>query len=260
LKRDFFFITRKMIFVVMISFLSLLLIQSSQASEFDDLFILYEIKEAGESEGLKLHERLLKQAPEGIPQYEMWKSLFSENLSDEEKASIALKLVDDIFPEGDPSQWDAVEGLWIPQLMPKPLAALDGLYMAMQSLLSMDEEGAPWLARDLFLRLYKSRGARFYGIRTVPIEVLDILEKLKARAPLPPIGGWPNPQIIGRLPFARKIYGCISVDTALMYNMTFLDSYGRPRGGAGVFAWDRARGRIFHVRSGPSRDEIWPKF
>ena len=71
MKRDFFFITRKMIFVVMISFLSLLLIQSSQASEFDDLFILYEIKEAGESEGLKLHERLLKQAPEGIPQYEI---------------------------------------------------------------------------------------------------------------------------------------------------------------------------------------------
>ena len=260
MKRGCLFITKNLILVVMISFLSFLLIQPLQASEFDDLFFLYEIKEAGESEGLKLHERLLKQAPDSIPQYEMWKLLFSEELSNEEKASIALKLVDDIFPNGDPSRWDDVEGLWLPQLMPKPLAALDGLYMAMQSLLSMDEEGAPWLARDLFLRLYKSRGARFYGIRTVPIEVLDILEKLKARAPLPPIGGWPNPQIIGRLPFARKIYGCISVDTALMYNMTFLDSYGRPRGGAGVFAWDRARGRIFHVRSGPSRDEIWPKF
>jgi len=260
MKKYLSFVVKGIILVATIAFLSLCVVQSSRATEFEDLVSLYKSKEAGESDGLKLQERLLQEAPKGISQYNMWESLFNRELSNEERASLALKLIDELFPQGDPALWSSVEGLWIPQMVPKPLAALDAVYVAIDSLLSMEEKGAPWLARSLFLRLYESREARIYGIRTVPVEAANIVEKLKYKAPLAPLGGWPTFNLIGNLPFANKIYGYISVDTALSYNMTFLDSMGRPRGGSGIYAWDRARGRIYIVKSGPSEDEIWPLF
>jgi hypothetical protein len=232
----------------------------SGAEEIEDLFVIYGEKERGEGQGLILQKNLLEKAPKNMSQYDMWRSLFEEDVTEEERAALALKLIDEIYPQGNPAKWDEIGGLWIPQLVPKPLAAFDALYVAVGSLLSLNNEGAAWLARSLLLQLYESRGARIYGIRTAPIEVVDIIEKLKVRAPLPPIGGWPNPKVLGRLPYARKIYGYISVDTALVHEMTFLDSLGRPRGGSGVYAWDRARGRIYNVKGGRNEDEIWPNF
>jgi len=260
MKKYLSFVVKGIVLVVIFAFLSLCLTQPSYGTEFEDLVSLYESKEAGESDGLKLQERLLQQAPKDMSQYDMWESLFNKDLNDEKRASIALRLISELFPQGDPALWSSIEGLWIPQMVPKPLAALDAVYVAIGSLLSMDEKGAPWLARSIFLRLYESREARIYGIRTAPVEVVKIIEEIKTKAPLAPLGGWPTPNVVGNLPFACKIYGYISVDTALSYNMTFLDSMGRPRGGSGLYAWDRARGRIYIVRSGPSEDEIWSPF
>ena len=82
-----------------------------------------------------------------MSQYDMWRGLFAEDVTEEERAAIALKLIDR-FILRESGKMGRDRGLWIPQLVP-PLAAFDALYVAVGSLLSLNNEGSCLACQEL---------------------------------------------------------------------------------------------------------------
>jgi hypothetical protein len=202
-----------------------------------------------------LRAELAGQAGEGSP-IERWRRLVRGEGTPQSRAADAVALSEALFPGGDPSRWEEVKGFWLPAEVPLPLAALDAVFYGAEALLSMQDERAPWLARFLVEALASSDRARTVAFRTAPAEVRDLLDELSAKAPPPPVGGWPSGTALGALPFARGVSGWITETRATMYNMTFLNASGVPVGGMGPYAWDRERGRLYRVIDSEHR-RIW---
>jgi len=215
----------------------------------------YKAMEEGERQALVLKESLLAEAPDLKP-YELWRSLWS-NLSPREKASRAMAIIEALYPEGDPSRWEEVGGFFLPQEVPKSLVALDAVFVAAQSLVQLDDESSPWLARKLLIDLSRSRWARHHFMRTAPEEYPSIVKAIDAATGLPPVGGWPMGEIRGKLPLARPVRWWITIATAMSEEMLFLDASGRPTGSHGPYAWDRRRGRIYNVNFGRDDGSEW---
>ena len=214
-----------------------------------------EARDAGMAQAGTLRAELLSRAQE-IPAVERWRNLVRGQGSADEQAGNALVLVEKIFPDGDPSRWEEVKGFWLPSDVPLPLAALDAVFYGAKALLSMQDARAPWLARFLVEALASSDRARTVALRTAPAEVRGLLEDLAVQAPPPPVGGWPSGIARGNLPYAHAVRGWITETRAAMEGMTFLNAAGVPVGGAGVYAWDREKGKIYRVLdSEPHR--IW---
>ena len=221
-------------------------VPAAAAGTIEEWSAALEAREAGMASAESLREELLSRAGEAAP-IDRWRRLVKGDAPTEELAADALALLKAIYPGGDPSRWEEVKGFWLPADVPKPLVALDAVFYGAWALLSMNDARAPWLARSLVEALAASDRGRTFGFRMAPIEVRDLLEDLSAKAPPPPVGGWPQGIAIGNLPYAHAVSGWISEGRATMENMTFLNAYGVPMGGSGAYAWDREEGRIYRV-------------
>lgn len=173
-------------------------------------------------------------------------SIKDPGLSPEQRAANGLRLIEELFPGGDPAQWNSVSGFWPGPMMPKPLAALDAVFYTVMALLELDRPEAPWVAQDPLQALRSSSAAALLALRTAPEEYPLIVEALEKGTGLPPLGGWPMGEIRGRLPFAHPVRSAVTETLAQSRDMQFLNSAGQPAP-QGPYAWDRDRGRVYRV-------------
>jgi hypothetical protein len=171
-----------------------------------------------------------------------------------QRASNGLSLIKKIFPEGNPANWHEISGFFMPGEISRPLAAFDALYFTCMALVSMDEPEADWLARQLLSSLRGSSRGTFLAIRTAPKEYLFLTSRISASTGPAPVGGWPQAEISGQLPFARSPSSFTTQEYAMMKKMIFLNASGQPVPGTGPYAWDRKNGRIHRVAE--SRDDL----
>lgn len=210
---------------------------------WNDLAERYSIRAEDRQHAMELRERLVAQAPEEDEKL-LWEGLWKED-DPLKKASMSLALVEKLFPDGDPSRWDEISGFWRPKEIPRSLAALDAVYVASLSLLEIEssEPGAHSLAFELLDSLLRSSRARYHAFLNAPEEYLVLTEAFSDESPSLPEG-----TIVGRLPFAHPVRGSVSTDGALFRKMTMLNNMGQVAQGAGSYAWDRRRGKIFRIR------------
>ena len=88
---------------------------------------------------MELRRNLLNEAEDLAP-YELWRSLFRPEIAPRQGAANALALLESLLEQGDPASWDKVSGLFHPSLVSKPLAAADGIFMAVAFLLEMEDK------------------------------------------------------------------------------------------------------------------------
>ncbi|KUK99639.1 MAG: Uncharacterized protein XE12_1603 [Synergistales bacterium 54_9] len=222
---------------------------------YEELVELYGKKERAMPEAGELKEALLSEAGD-LDGLGLWRSIVGSSTPHRQRAADSLKLIEILFPRGDTSRWEDVSGFWYPALIPKPLAAFDAVYYAVMGLLELDEEGAPWLARELMAGLRRSSRAAHIAMREAPVEYASIVARLDELTGLSPMGGWPAGELVGNLPFARPVRFSVSADWALAMGMTFLDNSGVPASGMGPYAWDRKKGAIYRVTDGLD-DDVW---
>ncbi len=196
---------------------------------------------------------LLEKAQQ-LSEKELW--LFVTEMENHagQRASNGLSLIRKIFPEGDPANWHEISGFFMPVEISRPLAALDAVYFTCMALVSMDKPEAAWLARQLLSSLRNSSRGAFLAIRTAPKEYLFLTSRISASTGPAPVGGWPQAEITGQLPFARPPSSFTTQEYAIMKNMIFLNASGQPVPGTGPYAWDRKTGRIHRVTE--SRDDL----
>lgn len=221
---------------------------------FEELVEIYSRREEARPEAASLENRLLESAWE-IDEPGLWHSLKDFNLAPEQRAANGLMLIKALFPGGNTARWEDISGLWLPGMIPKPLAAFDAVYFTAIALLELDDPGAPWLSQGLFEELRRSSSAALTAIRTAPAEYPGIVEALERSTRMPPMGGWPEAVIRGTLPFAHPVRSAVTETYAMMREMQFLNSAGQPAS-SGPFAWDRDRGRIYRVID-PDDRIIW---
>lgn len=202
-----------------------------------------ELRQAAEA----LHRELAATMTETMDEAKLWESMWTER-DPRRRASMALALVDRLFPGGDPGRWEEVEGFWHPALVSRSLASLDAVYVAGLSLLAMSDDAAEFLALHLFRRLSGSPRARYHALLNAPEEYGQIRARMDNISPPLPHG-----ILVGRLPLAHPVRGWITEDRALQLGATFLDGFGGVSRGGGPYAWDRREGRIYRVRDGRER-------
>ncbi len=242
------------LFLVALAAACLLGSKTAAAGPLEDWAAAIEARDAGMAQVEGFKAELLEEASQ-VSQLERWRRLVRGEPTAREQAAEALALVEELFPGGDPANWDDVKGFWLPSDVPKPLAAFDAVFFGVEALLSMEDPRAPWTARWLAERLAVSDRARTAAFRMAPGEVRGMLETLAEVAPPPPTGGWPSGVAMGDLPYARAASGWVTEGRATVEGMTFLDASGVPKGGTGPYAWDRKRGRLYRVVF--DEDRIW---
>ena len=214
-------------------------------SRFEDLARRYGRAAEVRAEAGEFRRELVAEADK-VPPYGLWRSLFQPGRSARQGAANALALLSALVEGGDPARWETSGGFFHPSMVPKALAAADGIYMAAYFLLRLDDEGAAPLASYLLGRFIDSPRGKHFFIATGPEEYKLLTKDLAARELTPSFGVWPDSETRGRLPFAAPVRGWVSQGRATTYEMVFLDGAGRPQGN-GRYAWDRKRGRIYEV-------------
>lgn len=212
---------------------------------FEDLVRRYGRAAEVRAETAELRAVLEGEADKVSP-YQLWRSLFQPGQTPGKGAANALALISALIEKGDPAKWEGTGGFFHPSMVPKPLAAADGIYMAVWYLLRVDDDGAPPLASYLLSRFIDSPGGKHFFITTGPGEYQTLTRELTARELTPSFGVWPASETRGRLPLAAPVRGWVSHGRATTYEMVFLDGAGRPRAN-GRYAWDRKEGRIYEV-------------
>jgi hypothetical protein len=232
--------------IVTIAVLMFSLPALAESTTFDELAASYEKEKLHGAEATELKRELLSIADTEKKDLPLWKSLFDNGLSSEKKIANALLLIERLYPEGDVSRWEEVSGMMHPSLVPSPLAAVDGVYVAARELAGKDEKGSKWLARELINDLADSSRGKMYFINTAPAEYELIISVLESEGFHPDYGKWPEARIEGNLPLASPVRGYIGFEYAMSRGLIFLNAWGEIANN-GTYAWNRRKGRIYRV-------------
>lgn len=230
--------------------------ENKPSRSYDDLVNAYMNRSELLPEARDLEAALLSKA-ENLKPIDLWRSIQDFNKPAKIRAANGLALVLDLFPDGDPGNWDKVKGFWYPQVVSRPLAAFDAIYYTSIALLELDEAGAPWIAQGLFDDLRRSSRAAFLAIRTSPLQYPELASRVESGTGFTPIGDWPDAVLSGSLPFAHAVSSFVTQDQAMMLGMVFLNASAQPVSGTGPFAWDRKKGRVYRVVEHRDDIEFW---
>jgi hypothetical protein len=239
---------RMTLLVLAFSLVVFCIVPSVKAADrsFDDIFNNYEQRSTWDKQAKELENELASIA-DGISGYDLWKTLWSDNISSEKRAANALKLAYELFPGSDLRRWEDIEGFWYPGIIPKPLASIDAVYVAASKLVTIDKPGAAWLARNMLNDISRSSRTRYHFMKTAPEEYAYIIEVLENKGMKPVIGSWTVPDIKGKLPLAGPVRGERGLEWALMHrNLSFLNASGQISS-RGRYAWDRVNGRLYRI-------------
>lgn len=192
--------------------------------------------------GVAVLNDVRKSAPQGT-EYEIWQQLWSGDARSRAAAGVAL--VDRMFPNGDPSRWEEVNGI-LPErsFQPRQLMAMDGLFCAMSALKELPD--GVYASAFLLEQFGKSSRGKLIFIDDTPAEARKIIDDVVAGAGLIK-DYWTSSKVRGHMPFLGTYQGTITRNLAESRQMQFLDGFGGVSGN-GSYAWDRDRGYLFQVR------------
>ena len=210
------------------------------ASSWDDLVAGMEQQEETREKGQALIAQLRAEAPVAS-ETQLWNALWTGDAKS--RAVNAIALMDKIFPGGDPSRWERVQGfLSNTSYQPRQPAGIDALFVAAASLNSM--EGGEWSAAYLLSTFGKSARGRILFVEETPAEIRTVLDSVIAKTGLR--GDWSTVRTRGSMPFVPVYRGYISRDGAESRQLQYLDGLGSIANN-GRYAWDRNRGYLYQV-------------
>lgn len=190
--------------------------------------------------GAALLQQLRSEAP-AASETQLWNALWVGDVRSRAIAGVAL--IDKIFPGGDPSKWERVQGfLSSRSYQPRQLAGIDALFVAVASLNSLED--GEWSAAYLLSMFGKSARGRIYFVEEMPAEMRPVLDSVIAKTGLK--GDWSTKRTRGKMPFLPIFRGVISRDGAESRQLTYIDGLGSIANN-GRYAWDRDRGYIYEV-------------
>lgn len=201
-------------------------------------------KEKIYSYGPELFEKTASQAPDE-DEATLWEISCGAQLP-EERAAASAALVKELFPDGDPSRWEEVNGFFpTGTYVPRQLVAVNALFNAVTEFMRIEDGKytAAWLMKEFV----KSSRARVIFIDNMPEEFRETLDSLLAQVNMG--GAWESSKVQGPYPFVPKYGGVRTTAYAADYGLQFMDGMcGVARStGFGYFGWDRANGRLYRL-------------
>lgn len=195
------------------------------------------IKEEGEA----AYTRIALLAPAGSDA-----ELFALSMnapSAETRAAAGAALVKKWFPDGDPANWEKVNGFMSAgSYVPRQIVAVNALYNAVTALSELPD--GKYAAAWLMTRFASTSRAKLIFIDSMPAPFRETLDRLIAETGMP--GAFETTRVEGPWPFVPVFNGWVRRERAITEGYQFLDGYG---GAApnGPYAWDRAHGYVYKV-------------
>lgn len=195
------------------------------------------IKEEGEA----AYTRIALLAPAGSDA-ELFK-LSMNAPSVETRAAAGAALVKKWFPDGDPANWEQIEGFTSPgSYVPRQIVAVNALYNAVAALTDLPD--GKYAAAWLMTRFGSTSRAKLIFIDSMPAQFRETLDRLIAETGMP--GAWETTRIEGPWPFVPVFNGWVRRERAITEGYQFFDGFARAASN-GQYAWDRVNGFVYRV-------------
>lgn len=220
------------------------------ASDWDTFTAEMEKRSKIKDTGAAIVADMLDIAPEGT-ETELWNKLWDGE--PRWRAAAAVSLINRMFPQGDPSRWQEINGFASKgSLQPRQLMAMDAFFVAVDSLRQITD--GVWGSAYLLDMFGKSGIGKVMFIEEIPEGMDQVLQDVISVTGLP--GDWSIKKTRGKLPILPSYRGYVTRDSADSRNMQYLDGYGSiaPNG---RYAWDRDRGYLYEVVEDGNDRDFW---
>ena len=212
------------------------------ASDWDSFVAQMESEQRLKTDGPVIVAQVAQMAPQATDK-ELW-NLSCNAPSVETRAAASVALVNKLFPSGDPSRWQEVQGFFPPQsYIPLQLVAVNALYNAVTALSQMPNGklGAAYL----MTQFGKSAIGKLYFVDNMPSQFRKTMDTLVAETPL--AGDWSSETIEGTAQIV-PVYNNVIVASAVQdnNNFQFINGMGLVAN-EGPYSWDRAHGYIYKL-------------
>ncbi|MGI6442820.1 MAG: hypothetical protein ACOXZX_03190 [Synergistaceae bacterium] len=232
---------KKTIIIVMSFLITTIIVTPSLSSSRWDEFVTKSIEyERIQELGIPVINNL-KEATVQQNEIELWEQLWQGDPALRCKAGLAL--MDRIFPNGDPSRWQEVDGfLSISNRQPRQLAGIDAFFVVVSAIRDLPD--GVWASAYILEKFGKSTRGRMYFIDDTTPEIRAVLDDVINKTGLK--GDWSSTIIRGHTPFLPRYNGYISMSRAMDKHMVFINGHGAIAGN-GNYSWDRDGGYIYEI-------------
>lgn len=161
----------------------------------------------------------------------------------ETRAAAGAALVKKWFPDGDPANWEQIEGFASPgSYVPRQIVAVNALCNAVAALTELPE--GKYAAAWLMTRFGSTSRAKLIFIDSMPAQFRETLDRLIAETGMP--GAWETTRVEGPWPFVPVFNGWVRRERAITEGYQFFDGFAKAAPN-GPYAWDRAHGFVYRV-------------
>ena len=159
------------------------------------------------------------------------------------RAAAGAALVKKWFPDGDPANWEQIDGFTSPgSFVPRQIVAVNALYNAVTALSELPD--GKYAAAWLMTRFGSTSRAKLIFIDSMPAPFRETLDRLIAETGMP--GAWETTRVEGPWPFVPVFNGWVRRERAITEGYQFFDGFGGAASN-GQYAWDRANGFVYRV-------------
>ena len=232
---------KKTIIIVMSFLITTIIVTPSLSSSRWDEFVAKSIEyERIKELGIPMINNL-KEEPMQQSERELWEQLWQGDPALRCKAGLAL--MDRIFPNGDPSRWQEVDGfLSISNRQPRQLAGIDAFFVVVSAIRDLPD--GVWASAYILEKFGKSTRGRMYFIDDTTPDIRAVVDDVINKTGLK--GDWSSRIIRGRMPFLPTYNGYITMSRAIDKQMVFINGHGAIAGN-GNYSWDRDGGYIYEI-------------
>lgn len=212
------------------------------SQDWDQFVASMQQRENIKTTGPQILAQVSAQAP-AVSDKELWKLSCSAPTA-EQQAAASVALVNRWFPNGDPSQWEKVNGFFPPSsYTPLQIVAVNALFNAVTALSQIPD--GKYAAAYLMNTFSQSALGMITFIETMPAPFRKTLDSLIAETGMQP-EKWASTTIEGPYPFVPVYNWYTTYSNAVSNNFQFLNGWGGIAG-SGPYAWDRVHGYIYQI-------------